>query len=110
MKTLKFEGSSDDTFGEYGITDEGVDNCGSGKPIQCLIEAEGEKLLVVGQYCDYLIGAGCWVVGASMYDEDNKMPSWPIRLHSGDCPYSPVLEVDVPDSFALTWYSNGREI
>ncbi len=28
MKTLKFMGYSDDTFGEYGITNEDIDNDG----------------------------------------------------------------------------------
>lgn len=41
MKTLKFMGYSDDTFGEYGVTNEDVDNCGRGNPIQCVINAEG---------------------------------------------------------------------
>lgn len=41
MKTLKFMGHSDDTFGEYGTTMDDIDNAGSGEPIQCVIEADG---------------------------------------------------------------------
>lgn len=29
MRMLKFEGYSDDTFGEYGVTNQDVDNCGA---------------------------------------------------------------------------------
>lgn len=36
---LKFEGYSDDTFGEYGVTGEDVDDCGSMEPIQCIVNA-----------------------------------------------------------------------
>lgn len=39
MKTLKFMGHSDDTFGEYGATMDDIDNAGSGEPIQCVIKA-----------------------------------------------------------------------
>lgn len=38
MRILKFYGYSDDTFGEYGLTNEDVDNCGCCEPIQCMID------------------------------------------------------------------------
>lgn len=38
MHTLKFHGYSDDTFGEYGVTNQDCDNCASGMPIQCVVE------------------------------------------------------------------------
>ena len=41
MKTLRFMGHSDDTFGEYGTTMDDIDNAGSGDPIQCIVEADG---------------------------------------------------------------------
>lgn len=50
MKTLKFMGHSDDTFGDYGTTMDDIDNCGSCEPIQCVIEADGTALIVTGQY------------------------------------------------------------
>ena len=109
-KTLKFEGYSDDTFGEYGVTNEDVDNCASLNPIQCLIEAEGEKLLVVGQYAKGHINGSCWVIGVSRVDEGTPLPNWPIRLVNGECPYSPTLEIDVPSDFALTWFSNQKKV
>ena len=63
MKTLRFQGYSDDTFGEYGVTNQDVDNCGSCKPIQCLITAGTASLLVVGHYTASHINGGCWVIG-----------------------------------------------
>lgn len=42
MTTLKFYGNSDDTFGEYGVTGQDCDNCGSGKPVQCVVDC-GER-------------------------------------------------------------------
>lgn len=38
MRTLRFEGYGDDTFGEYGLTRDDVDNCASGTPIQCVVD------------------------------------------------------------------------
>ena len=42
MHRLNFYGYSDDTFGEYGVTGDDVDNCGSCEPIQCVIDC-GEQ-------------------------------------------------------------------
>jgi hypothetical protein len=42
MKTLKFHGYGDDTFGEYGITGQDRDNCANEKPIQCVVDC-GER-------------------------------------------------------------------
>lgn len=107
MKTLMFVGYSDDTFGEYGVTMDDCDNCGSLEPIQCLISAGEDKLLVVGQYSKTHLD-GCWVIGVSMEREGAKLPDWSMRFKNGDCPYSPLLEIDVPDDFELTWYKNGK--
>ena len=111
MKTLKFEGYSDDTFGEYGWFDEDIDNCASMKPIQCLITSSEGRLLVVGQYAKtHISGAGCWVIGVSMADEDVPIPDWPVRIKSAECGYSPRLEIDVPDDVAITFYNNGMMV
>ena len=107
MKTLKFEGHSDDTFGEYGITHKDVDNCASGKPIQCLINSREGRLLVVGQYAESHL-SGCWIIGVSMADEDEPIPEWPIRVKSAENGYSPQLEIVVPDDADLIFYNNGR--
>lgn len=108
MKTLKFEGHSDDTFGEYAVTHEDIDNCASLKPIQCLITSSDGAMLIVGQYSSNHI-SDCWVIGISMANDKTPLPEWPIRFKTAASGYSPVLEVDVPDDFGLTWYSDGRE-
>lgn len=125
MKTLKFEGYSDDTFGECGVTVEDIDNCGSGKliqcliedidncgsgkPIQCLISAGSESLLIIGQYSVSHL-SGCWTIGISMEAEGKAIPNWNIRFKTGDIPYSPVVEIDVPDNFTFKWFDNRQEI
>lgn len=106
MKTLKFYGQSDDTFGEYGVTHYDVDNCASLKPIQCKIEADGQSLLVIGQYSRN--GNGCWDIGISQTNESTPIPNWTVRISSSG--YTAVLEIDVPDTFRLTWYSDMRMI
>ena len=104
MKTLKFMGYSDDTFGEYGTTMDDIDNAGSGEPIQCVIEAGGTALVVTGQY--NRIGTGTWDIGISLQDEDLSYPDWDMRISFED--YTTVLEIDVPDDVELTWYNNGE--
>ena len=48
MHKLCFYGYSDDTFGEYGVTGDDVDNCGTHEPIQCVIaHSNGERLMVI---------------------------------------------------------------
>ena len=106
MKTLKFNGYSDDIFGEYHISDVEVDNCASGKPIQCKISSSEGELIVVGQYNRNK--NGCWDVGISQVDEGVSIPCWPVRF-SGEG-YSAVLEIDVPDDAVLTFYNNMTEV
>ncbi len=103
MKTLIFGGSSDDTFGEITPRGDDYDNCGNGKPIEYLIESASEQdsILVVGQYVP---GAATgWLVGVARADEDDDkpMPNWPIRILPCERPYTPALEIDVPDDATL---------
>lgn len=106
MKTLKFMGHSDDTFGEYGTTMDDVDNAGSGTPIQCVIEADGTALIVTGQYDRN--GTGTWDIGISLQDEALSLPDWDMRISFEG--YTTVLEIDVPDDFELTWYNDGERM
>ena len=106
MKTLKFMGYSDDTFGEYGTTNQDVDNCASGKPIQCMIEADGIEIYVTGQY--NRIGTGTWDIGVSLLNDENTLPDWKMRMSFEG--YTTVLEIDVPDNFKLTWYDDGEVV
>lgn len=102
MKTLCFSGISSDTFGEYGATGEECNNCACGEPVYCLITADNGRLLVVAQYAALHTG-DCWTIGISMAEEGKRVPRWPIRIVNGECPYSPVLEVEVPDDAILEW-------
>lgn len=112
MKTLRFSGSSDDTFGEYGVTSEDIDNCGTCTPIQCIVSHEEHRLMVVGHYSVSSMNNGCWLVGVAKVKEEDEWPDWPIRIvQNNDTPYSTMLEIDVPsEDFFLEWYSNGRKL
>ena len=96
MKTLKFYGCSDDTFGEYNETNTDYDNCGSNKPITFEIKAEGKSVFVTGQYSRF--GNGCWGIDVAAADEDN-LPDWNMRIGFED--YSTVLEIEVPDDVQI---------
>lgn len=97
-KMLVFSGYSDDTFGEYAATNRDYDNSASGQPIEWLVTSpDGEKLLVVGQYCPG--AAGSWLVGVGTPDEggdDVELPDWPISIEQSERAYSPMLMVNVP--------------
>ncbi|NID06615.1 hypothetical protein HBF26_17100 [Luteibacter jiangsuensis] len=108
MKTLRFEGYSDDTFGEYAVTKDDFDNCASGEPIEYLITAPSEPdagLIVTGQHCPE--HSGSWLIGIANFDPDftdRPIPNWPARfVPATDARffYNPVLEIDVPDDFVL---------
>ena len=99
MKTLIFRGYSDDTFGEYGITQ--TDFC-SDKSISCVI---GRKLIVTGEYSR--VGGGTWDIGVSLYDEETPLPqSWNLGVSIEDI--STVLSVSVPSDVTLWWYVGGE--
>lgn len=112
MQTLKFYGYSDDTFGEYGATNQDYDNCASGKPIQCVVDCgERGRIMVVGQYSDVSMDSGCWLVGLTKVDEDDELPDWNFRYEESDCGYSPALLMDLPEgTYDLIWYSNGKKV
>lgn len=102
MKTMKFEGHSDDTFGEYGVTKDDYDNCACGEQIAIRVKDEhGNGFVVVGHYdgsnmlkCQ----PPCWLIGIQPLDEGEPIPRWPMRWGLSDSGYSPSLEIDVPDS------------
>ena len=104
MPVLKFEGYSDDTFGEYEHTKDDYDCCANGSMIVFRVEADSEGLHVCGQYsgpkwpkeCP-----GCWIVGVQPLDEDVSLPSWPMRFENGDSGYSPRLVIDAPDGVTV---------
>lgn len=110
MKVLKFEGYSDDVFGEYNLTNTEIDNCAQNTPIQCIVKSRltGEALVVIGHYHLHPLNEGCWTIGISLLRENEKVPTWPTRFIMGDCKYSPMLEIEVPDDVQLTWYTDGK--
>lgn len=110
---FKFEGCSDDTFGEYGVTGQDVDNCASLEPIQCVVDAGRHgRLQVVGQYSKASCHNGCWMIGVSKVEEGDAFPDWHCSLLQGEIEYSPCLEIELPDEAvcSLTWYKNGRKV
>jgi hypothetical protein len=106
MKTLRFEGSSDDTFGEM-TTREDYDNCASGEPIifKVFSKAADEGFYVVGQYCPGPLTG--WMIGVGRHheDDDAHMPAWPMRIEQSlgkhPTPYSPTLIIEAPDDVTV---------
>ncbi len=112
MKTLRFEGHSDDTFGEVDVFQDDHDNCANGKPIPYLVRdtATGEGLIITGRYAD---GDNCgWSIGVGNYDpagDDVAMPNWPMRIEPqkpfspGRTSYQPSLLIEVPDTVVIKY-------
>lgn len=110
---LEFKGYSDDTFCYYGapqghlrrkLEDGRVvdthwndhDDCCAGSVRTVLVEASDGRLAVTGVY-----GQGCcWSVGIAPIDDDDPMPSWPMRWRFEG--YTTVLEIDAPDEAVVT--------
>lgn len=112
MKTLLFAGYSDDTFGEVLAFNDDYDNCGSGQPIEWLVESpsEGCGLIVVGQHSPG--ASGSWLIGVSNYDpryDDRPMPRWPMHLrphdeyerHLAGRGFNPALVIEAPDDVTI---------
>jgi hypothetical protein len=102
MPTLRFEGHSDDTFGEVAHTKDDYDNCASGKPIEYLVLGpdKSQGLIVTGQHCPG--NSGGWLIGVANYDPDYAdlaMPRWPIRIEpqSYRNGFNPSLVIEAPD-------------
>jgi hypothetical protein len=102
VKTLRFEGHSDDTFGEYGVTMDDHDNCANGTPIAFLVSAGNDRLSVVGKY------NGCWLIGTQLVMEGDALPSWPMRFEA-EHDYSHALVIDVPDDATVKFAKGYRE-
>lgn len=102
-KTIKFEGSSDDTFGGYGPgIDCDHDNCANGDPISIRVSGSGGEMLVTGQYCPGAASGWQVSVAPSHNDPDeNPIPEWPMRIERASAPYSARLVVEAPDDVEL---------
>ena len=113
FRELRFEGHSDDTFGEYGWFREDYDCCASGAMIVFKVtDPRGNGLHVCGQYSgkqwpDAM--PGCWLVGIQQLEEDVPLPNWPMRWEMSDAGYSPTLFVSVPIGSKMVCLNNGKE-
>ena len=113
MRRLEFHGYSDDTFGEYGMTGQDVDNCGTEDPIQCIVDCgQFGRLMVIGQYSKASIGNGCWMVGVSKVKEYDEFPDWNVNVgQCEDVEYSTMVTIDLPPGdFDLKWFKNSNPI
>jgi len=114
MKTLAFEGYSDDTFGEYRTTMDDASNSANGKPIVFSVRSPstGDGLFVWGLYANDdapRSTPGCWVIGIQQLDEDVLLPLWPMYWRTAKSGYSPILEIDAPDDVVVKYESPGKE-
>lgn len=107
MPLLRFEGSSDDTFGEIAHTKDDFDNCASGKPIEYLVEhpPTSMALVVTGQFCPG--SSGTWMIGVANYDPDSQdlnFPRWPMRIEPQQYRngFNPSLVIEAPDGVVVT--------
>jgi hypothetical protein len=96
-KTLKFYGSSDDSFCvEGGGHDDEIDNCANGQTMAFNVRAGDGSCYVTGQYAPDCI-AGVWTIGLAQEDEDKPLPPWPMRFEVAERAYSTMLVIDAPD-------------
>lgn len=112
MPTLRFEGYSDDTFGEVLHTKDDYDNCASGKPIEYLVTdpATGLAIVVTGQHCPG--NSGSWLIGVANHDPDSKdrdFPRWPMRIEAQDYRngFQPSLVIEAPEGVTLRCLQRG---
>ena len=99
IRTLRFGGYSDDTFGEITPRGDDYDNCASGNPIEYLVQdahAPDMGVVVTGQHCPG--ESGGWMVGVAPYDPhgNDLAPDWPMRLVLRADYWGYALEIDAP--------------
>ncbi len=104
--TLRFEGASDDTFGEVEHFQDDFDNCASGEPIEYLVydPVSNVGVVVTGQFCPG--NSHTWMIGVATYDpnaDDADFPRWPMRLEPQKYRngFNPSLVIEAPDTVEL---------
>jgi len=111
VRIYVFEGHSDDTFGEYGQTNDDYDNCASGEPIRYrLATPDGAGIVVTGMHCyPGQVGAG-WMIGVETLYEDMPV-DWPTTMRPSYEGYRNQLTVEAPDDAELVCLNRkpGRE-
>ncbi|MEP3477987.1 MAG: hypothetical protein ABJZ55_01955 [Fuerstiella sp.] len=109
MQKLKFEGYSDDTFGEYSHFNVDYDNCADGSVIAWRLterksmdsDDDVSGMIVCGQYSGSSWPDGMestWLIGIQPI-EDLPLPPWALQFGRDD--YWTSLEIDVPDEVVL---------
>lgn len=103
---LRFEGCSDDTFGEYAHFQDDYDCCANGSAIAWRLWSPGEGvgLHVVGQYAGREWPgsmAAVWLIGFQPLDEDLALPDWSFQFEQSDRPYSQSLLMEAPADVEL---------
>jgi len=117
MPLLRFEGYSDDTFGEYAHSNDDYDNCASGEPIEYLVlgpAVDGQTpsgIVVTGHY--YPGESYSWMIGVANYDpdfEDRNLPDWPMRIEpASSTRYNPSLLIEAPEGVTLRCLTRDKE-
>jgi hypothetical protein len=102
LKTLLFEGGSDDLFGELTTRQE-ICNDATGRALQFEASTpDGCGVIVTGCYgteadSGVILGKDGWMIGIESLRED--LPClWPMRLIAGYGGYQNRLEIDAPDN------------
>lgn len=102
MATLTINGASDDLIEVSGI--KGADEfCEvSGHWCGLIIAPDGDTAMV---YVDYRPN-GCWTVTLGQYEEDYRLPDWPVKLvvDENNCTYSTTALIEVPDGTIIEEY------
>ncbi|MCP4539855.1 MAG: hypothetical protein GY832_22170 [Chloroflexi bacterium] len=107
MKQLRFEGRSDDTFGEMAVFYDDYDNCAADTPIVYRVWTDDDELFVVGQYGQKGT-PGCWCIGVQALEE-KVLANWPMRLENSKVvAYSPALIIDAPDGVQIECVGRAR--
>lgn len=115
MPLLRFEGESDDRFGEVEHFDVQHDNCGNGRVVEYLVlgPKDGpqpqEGLVVSGQFGRH--GSG-WSVSVANHDPeglDVAMPRWPMRIEPQRYrnSFQPSLVIEAPEGVTIKCLQEG---
>lgn len=104
MTILRFEGYSDDNFGEVEHFRDVFDNCASGKPIEYLVQHDDLAIVVTGQFCPG--NSGSWLIGVANHDpksNDCDFPRWPMRIEAQNYRngFQPSLVIEAPDGVTI---------
>ena len=101
MKSYYFEGYSDDSFGEYGVSNIDHDNCASGEPIKFrMLDRKDPDLgfFVTGQYSPS--NSACWSISIEPVTESH-IPPWPVTVRPAKSGYSMHVGIEAPDDVVI---------